>query len=374
MNEIMKLFREHLTIPALSGAGMVFGVFQETNWIKLCARKFVSTLSDWIAHPAFGGPPACTDSTSGSWDLNDGIFTAFHDTSIPLDQAVFHDPSSWLVCTIPPFYWGRISQNWNPIRSWFPSRGNTSTWLIRWEDAVASVDVENLNHPKEWCRSSFNQSMGKTVPNYVVPDIIWWFGNEWWFLSSYMAMFRKKMLAIVICKSVSHFAPVIGILFTLCKAFLNQLLDWWSRTISNILRVHCTTNPYVFSFPSTFFSRVPTAKKCCTEKAKATMLDVTCAKRGKFQRRENRVDSFVMIFRPPFGSKPLPVLWTSNGGPRHEENGLWQNVRLEMMVENAVIMWEKHAIWQEPTKSEKDRRSTKAIQIIAEMFSKKTSH
>lgn len=31
MNEIMKLFREHLTIPALSGAGMVFGVFQETN-------------------------------------------------------------------------------------------------------------------------------------------------------------------------------------------------------------------------------------------------------------------------------------------------------------------------------------------------------
>lgn len=76
----------------------------------------------------------------------------------------------------------------------------------------------------------------------------------------------------------------------------------------------------------------------------------------------------VMIFRPPFGSKPLPVLWTSNGGPRHEENGLWKNVRLEMMVENAVVMWEKHAIWPEPTKSEKDRRSTKAKQIIGEMF------
>ena len=167
------------------------------------------------------------------------------------------------------------------------------------------------------------------------------------FPSSYMAMFRKKMLAIVICKSVSHFAPVIGILLALFKDLkpIARLI----KNMSNIPKSFPQRTgvfmcfSHVFSFP-TFFSRVPTAKKCCTEKAKATMFDVTCAKTensnvAEIPCRPLQRDDFL---RPPFGSKPLPVLWTSNGGPRHEENGqTWKNVRLEMMVENAMIMWEK---------------------------------
>lgn len=141
----------------------------------------------------------------------------------------------------------------------------------------------------------------------------------------------EKMLAIVICKSVSHFAPVIGILFTLFKAFLNQLLDWWSRK----LPIFQESKPVFFacfSFPSTFFSRVPTAKKCCTEKAKATMLDVTCGRKIPTSRKSCRQFQ-VMIFQAAFWVKtascPLDIKrWTSAWGKRLvEKRETWDDGR-----------------------------------------------
>jgi len=42
-----------------------------------------------------------------------------------------------------------------------PFKGKHQHLADSMEDAVASVDVENLNHPKEWCRSSSINPWGR---------------------------------------------------------------------------------------------------------------------------------------------------------------------------------------------------------------------